>query len=261
MGKRVALMVVVLGTVLGAAACDGPYIPAGWKPPVVTSVAVSPTPVVAGAPFDVTVSATDDKVVKSISIVLLGVHPERWNTMSVPCQGAAPFVPGPAVTKVFNCLMPAVAPNGTWTMGVTVCDGEVQCQSYGGLGGGGYATHTFEVTGGTDDDDAPVVESAVYDPDPVVAGSPFTLTIRFSDEHLVANEPQVIGTFSGMFKGGKTKYCYESARTQVSPTEVEFVLDCQAAPEAGQYRVNVATRDQIGNFTLYEPAIDIVAAP
>lgn len=255
MRRSVSLSILAVA-LLGAVACDGPYLPAGWNAPIVTSVTVSPDPVVAGAPFTVTVTATDDHRVASVGLRFLGPHPVRWEHMRVPCQSPT-FDPLLAVTAVFNCTMPTIAPNGTWTMAVTVCDGEVQCQEYGGLGGGGYATKTFGVTGGTDDDRPPAVVSAVFAPDPIVVGSPFNVTLQVSDDHLESGLPAQILTFSGLGTGTSTQYCPESARTGLSATIDQFVFACPAPPLAGQYSLGNGFTDQIGNHYLWNPVITI----
>jgi hypothetical protein len=257
--KRGTLVALVMVTLAGAAACDGPYIPPGWKAPVVGTFAVSPSPVVAGSPFTVTVAATDDTQVKSMSLYFLGPHPERWDHMRVSCQQPT-FTPQASVTAVFDCTMPAIAPNGSWKLAVTVCDGEVQCQEYGGFGGGGYATTTFDVTGGTDDDRIPELVSAEYAPEPVVAGSPFTLTLTLSDDHPARDLPPQALVYSGLMGDHPTRYCPQTSRVEVSATVDRLVFDCPAPPVAGDYRVNFGVTDQIGNFYLYEPLITVAPA-
>jgi hypothetical protein len=261
MVRRGTVVALVLLAVFGTVACDGPYLPPGWRAPVVESFEVSPTPVVAGSAFTVTVAATDDGQVAAMSLYFLGTHPERWDRMRVTCQ-LNTFEPGPAVTGVFDCTMPSVAPNGTWKVAVTVCDGEVQCQEYGGFGGGGYATTTFDVTGGTDDDRAPTLVSATYNPDPVVVGSPSTLTLQISDDHLRRDLPQQVVVFSGPLIGEHpTQYCFESSRAEVSGTVDQYVFDCPPGTAPGEYRINFAMTDQIGNSFFYGPLVDVVAAP
>jgi hypothetical protein len=250
---------MVVFVVFGVAACDGPYLPPGWKAPIVESVVVAPAPVVAGQPFTVTVRASDDKHVKSISLYFLGPHPDRWDHMNVPCQNS-PITPQPVVTTEFDCTMPAIAPNGDWTMAVTACDGEVECQEYGGLGGGGYATTTFGVTGGTDDDQPPALVSADFSPENLTVGVPFSVTLTISDDHLVPNLPQQVIEIGPIAVSGKTYYCDETSRAQPSGTEDQFTFACPAVSVVADYRFDYGIADQIGNFYLWEPAVPIAAA-
>jgi hypothetical protein len=62
-------------------------------------------------------------------------------------------------------------------------------------------------------------------------------------------------------EGNPSGYCYESSRAQVAETVEQFVFDCPAPTLAGDYRVNYAMSDQIGNFYLYEPLITVAPAP
>ena len=164
------------------AGCQPPP-PPGWVPPVVTAT-VTPEPVVAGEPFTVDVTATDVTSVTGISLAIQpppGVSPTTDVYSSTNCVGG-PFTPGPAADRSFACVLPAYAPNGTWHL----------TASAGSAGGGGYqgnTTTTFELVGGSDDHQAPALESVEISPNPVVIGQPFSVTLRASDDHHAVPAP------------------------------------------------------------------------
>ena len=113
---------------------SGPSAPAG-----VESMSVSPTPVVAGETFTVTISASDDIAVTDIEWRLL----PPTGTETVECDGG--FTPQPTVTAVYTCTMPSTALNGNWSLGARAFDGEVR----GGMTP--FRGQLFEVVGGSDD--------------------------------------------------------------------------------------------------------------
>lgn len=226
----VAMMVLT-----SAGACQ-PY-PPYWKPPVVQSVQVSEPVVAAGSTFTVATTVTDDNVVRALALQFT-IDPGRIRT--IDCDDPS-FEPADVVSVEFTCTMPSYANNGPWTVDVRADDGEVP---KGEGGGYGWGSTDFEVTGGTDDDQAPVVEAMTLDPEQVVVGQPYRITLRLADDHL----RDVDGAeFLTVFGPSWNRNCTEDSSTRLTPTRHEWVFRCQAVPSTGEYLAIREFSDAIGN--------------
>lgn len=222
-----------------AGACDPPP-PPGWVAPTLQSAEISTTEVVAGTTFTVSASATDDHQISYIALRFLtkrAVDPLR-----VPCTESE-WTPGPEVNVEFTCTMPLIAGNGAWTLDVVAYDGEWSGPH--GACGCDSERLSLTVTGGSDDSQPPVQESAIVTPDPIAVGSESTLTVRMSDDHLgdYSGDP-IFMTYSP--DGRPARVCTQVSQTRVSPTEHEWVFNCPASPKAGTFLAIGYFRDAMG---------------
>ena len=162
--------------------CRPPPAP-GWVPPVVTAT-VSPDPVVAGEPFTVEVTAVDTITVTSVG-VLIRPPTHLWEGAAVCVPGD--FAPAPTVTRLFECNIPAHAPNGSWFITASAMNERSTTPDYAG----GWSS-TITVVGGEDDQMPPALDSVEVSPSPVVIGEPFSVTIRAFDEHHLPPSPTML---------------------------------------------------------------------
>ncbi|MGB3411065.1 MAG: hypothetical protein WBA45_07685 [Microthrixaceae bacterium] len=216
---------------------------------------VSPEPVSAGSTFKVSATVTDDNVVTHANVRF--EQPNGPDTRVVSCT-IPPLQPQPVVQFEATCTMADFALNGTWTVLVYAYDGEVP--TYEGVGGGG-ATTTFEVTGGSNDQSPPEIESITYTPTSPIAGEPFTLTIRTRDEHLVS--PAEGGYMGYTYVGALRKWDCEALRPgiDISPTVQEWVSTCPGVPELGPgtYNSHFVLADLNGNVLSRFDEFEMVA--
>ena len=223
---------------------------------------MSPEPVVAGSPFTVSVTASDNSIISTLDIEIR--PPYRLEPASDPpypyvsCDGG-PFTPQPVVTREFTCTLPAVVPNGEWRVDVWATDDELP-------GFGVREQSTFHLIGGSEDRDDPVLESVVVSPDPVVVGQPFSVTIRASDEHPGPTVPTSL-TLQNIVDpenpSPRVEWpCGEVAPTEVSPTVREWAFTgCVIGPDAvlGSYSGFMLAEDAIGHRLAVHPHFDVVA--
>ena len=262
MKRTLVLSVVVLS--LAAAACQ-PTPPPGWTEPEIVDVAVNPSPVVAGSPFTVTVTAEDTQIVTFIRMEIrptYPINPVIRPYPSVVCDDP-PLTPAATVTQTFTCSMPEFSPNGEWALTVHV---------YNSVGDGFAAEETIslELVGGSEDRDPPVVESYTFTPDPVVRGEPYSLVVRISDEHLSAPEPiymnlrDIVDPTLPPPQISVGWPCGTSTPIFVSPTEIELRWEgCVVGPDAklGRYRTSwsPAVVDLIGHVAPTALEVDVVS--
>jgi hypothetical protein len=259
--RALVVSVVVLGAAV-LAACQPPP-PAGWTAPEITAIQVEPAPV-AGEPFVVRVTVQDDELVDDVAIVIEptyaidGHSPRPYE--HVDCEGP-PVVAAPVVTVEFTCTMAAFSPNGPWSLIVRATNANAPSQQ--------ERTTTFQLTGGTEDREPPVLESLVISPDPVVRGEPYSVTMRISDEHLVL-APRSFGlrnvtdVLDPAAPPGVHWPCGEAEPTVISPTEIELRWDgCTIGPDAvlGDYYSYVGFEDLIGHPSSTYARTQLVAAP
>lgn len=247
--RRVALLSLLVVVVV-AAGC-GTLPPPGWEPPNVQTPEISTNEIVAGSTFTVSVVVTDDESVDTVGFRFL--HAPFEDTLRVPCD-VAEWEPGPVVTVEATCTMPAVAPNGAWRLqvlswdasGVNIGEGSCSC---------GGAHTSFTVSGGTEDRQDPVIHPVVFSPEPIAVGTPFTATIRVSEDH-----PWDWGwVLYYTAAPGTGTNCVRTSHTALSPSEYEFVLNCPAALTAGAYTLQGVVQDEIGYHAVLRAPFVVVA--
>jgi hypothetical protein len=151
-----------------------PQIPPG---PAFTDVTMTPSAVIAGSTFTLSVTAkTSNGNVGSISMVV-----------RTPTGGYLPWTPGctqghaaigasaPERSASWQCTIPEGAPNGSWHIELRAFD-----EGYGVT----EVEVPFEVTGGSDDLQGP--QGVLTIPTTASRGTSFSFTLRASDEHPVA---------------------------------------------------------------------------
>lgn len=237
--------VMLVGT---AGACDPPP-PSGWKAPVVQSVVVTPDPVEAGSTFTIDVNVTDDTVVQSVSYRFEQPGGQlagdlTSSTATLTCHHVM-SAPGPVRDMQITCSVPDFALNGTWEVIVSAADGE-----WTGVHGAGYGVGRadFEVTGGSNDTDDPVLESVTFEPDPVLSGEPFIVTVQWSDDNFLVPQRHAKVAYWVPDPAGKW-WCDEISRQVLTPTLQEWVFECSPEPDLvpGTYSVQVTAGDANGN--------------
>lgn len=262
--KRWAPVLVIAVMILGTAgACDPPP-PPGWIRPVVEAVTVSPDPVVAGSSVTISAIVTDDRLVQSIDYHILQPDGQRPGSVEsgAPLECDLPaFEPASVVEIDITCSVPDFALNGTWEALLQVSDGEthhIHGANYG------HGRTEFEVTGGSNDLQPPVIESVTFDPQPFTADGPFIVTVQASDDHLVT--PQR-GAYLGYVVTGAVptikRSCDLSSLRELSPTLHEWVFECPEDPEIvpGVHQMHFNTADINGNLTSTWFDMEVVAGP
>lgn len=220
---------MLLAVVMLATACppQPPPKPTEYQPPVVQSVVFDPPVATAGVPFRVTVVATDDQLVRQVSISVEVQPNNEWNLIPV-CDDPTlepGWVPAPSVTVEFNCVVPPDALNGTWRGWLRVNDEWcVRC--------GTDEEIEFQVTGGVADLAPPTLELLEFTPSTIVAGEPFTVTVRTSDENQAPLQDHPVRRFRIVRFGSPLiqQLCEELSRRAISPTVYEYVHQCDANP-------------------------------
>jgi hypothetical protein len=251
------VLVIPILVLITAGACDPPP-PAGWQPPDVESITITPEPVIAGAPFTISAVVSDDEQVARVHLKVL--DPRGQESPVLDCE-VPELDPQPIVLVEIPCTLPDFALNGTWELVINAYDGE---WAAGHGGGAGWARATFEVAGGSNDAAAPVLESATIEPATPVVGEPFTVVVRASDENLVV--PPHAGTLRS-YKVGAPRppywVCDVTSVQLLSPTLQESTFVCPGAAElgAGPYWLQFVLADANGNRDGARVDFDKVAAP
>lgn len=227
-----AVMMVV--TSAGACQPSPPY----WTAPEVLSVQLSEPVIAAGSTFTVATTVSDDHVVRALALRFM-IEPGQVRT--IECDQPT-FEPADVVSVEFICTMPEYANNGPWTVDVRADDGEAPKGEANS--GYGWGTAEFEVTGGTDDREVPVVEEMSIDPTPLAVGQPYHVTLRLADDHLRdVDGPELLTVVGPSWN----RNCTEESSTRLTPTQHEWVFRCQAVPSTGEYLAIREFADAIGN--------------
>lgn len=250
--KRLA-MVALLAVVLVAVGCGTPP-PQYWKPPVVQSLVVSTNTIVAGSAFSVTVTATDDHAVDRVGFLFYDAT--NNGPMHVSCV-VAPWTPALVVTVEATCTMPSVAANGAWTLRVEATDAEFSGGGEGACGCGAKQT-ALTVTGGTEDREAPVVDSIVFAPQTVTVGTAFSVGFRVTDEHPGDwNEPLWLAYVPD---SGDAVTCVQTSHTALSATQHTWTFDCPAPTSVDDPLLFGSIRDAAGYNGYVWQRFDVLAA-
>lgn len=259
------MVLSILVALLSAVACQ-PTPPPAWTAPTIVDISVEPEPVVAGEPFTVTVTAHDDQIVDLVRMairppyLIAGVDDPYSN---VVCDDP-PATSAATVTITFTCTMADFSPNGTWRLTVNV---------YNRLDPRFSAEETvgFELVGGSEDRQRPLVESYAFTPDPIVRGEPYSLVVRITDEHVAPPKPiymnlrDIVDHSLPPPQISVAWPCGTSTPSIVSPTEIELRWDgCVVGPDAklGRYRTSLFpfVVDLIGHVAPTSLEVDVVSA-
>lgn len=263
--NRVALGAMLSAMAAVLVACPAP--PAGYQPPRIESVEVTPRPARAGEDVTLVIEVSDDhRVVSAGAVQLFTPNGTTLNAIGV-CDTDLAQLGGPAhVELTVTCPVPEVANNGTWQLELRINDGE-PLDRLPGL----TTRLAFEVAGGSDDVEPPRLLSYDIQPDTVDQDTPFTLTARLSDE----TPPFTLRTtglyplaFTKPFAINSTFQCHDRTFTPVSATEVDLVAECRpynydvaGRSEVGLHRAFMTVRDALGNERQFQMEVDVRAAP
>jgi hypothetical protein len=263
--KRFALGAIV--SVLAGVLTACPTPPPGYQPPRIESVEVSPQPVQPGQDVTLLVDVRDDQAVRSaVTRTFFTPSGLQRNAVGVCTIGRTELGGPQHVRLTVTCPVPEIANNGTWQVEVRINDGTPQ-DNYPGL----TTRLTYEVAGGSDDFDPPELLSYDIEPDAVDQVTPFTLTVRLSDESM----PLSLRTtglypiaFSKPFAIHSTFQCGDRTFTPVSATEVELVAQCRpfnydeaGRSEAGLHRAFMTVLDAHGHERQFQMEVDVAPAP
>ena len=247
------LLVVVMffGT---AGACQAPY-PPGWVPPVISALTLTSSPVTAGGDFTVSATIRDDKIVQSVELYF--EQPDRTEPAVIDCT-PSPWSPQQVVQVEFSCTIADFALNGVWKVHLGAYDGEVSTAEGGGKS---WASTTFEVTGGSNDQASPAVESVTYSPAPPVAGQSFTATVVATDYHFATPPRSAFFAYSNSTL--RQWDCTQLSAEVLSPTRQQWVFNCPAVATfvPGTYWSHFVVTDLNRNGDSYFGYFDMVAAP
>ncbi len=252
MKRWLPLLVIPIMLLSTAGACDPPP-PAGWQAPDVEDVLITPDPVVAGAPFTISAVLSDDE---DVDRFFLDVRDPTGDESPVLDCEVPEIDPQPVVLVEVPCTLPDYALNGTWSARLSAYDDDYP--------GAGRADVTFEVTGGSNDTAAPVLESAIIEPAVPVVGEPFTVVVRASDDHLVV--PPHGGSLRSYQVGAPSPpywVCELTSVQALSTTLQESTFTCPGAPElaAGPYWLQYILADANGTRDGARVDFEKVAAP
>ncbi len=220
--KRWLPLAFVAGMLVTTAGVCAPPPPIGWEPPVVEEIVISPDPVVPGQPFTVRLVASDDNQVAGVRFYLH--HPIGFEMFdnSAECEPVS-IEPAPRVEVEATCSLPVWASNGTWRVFASVSDGEYSPVESSGTGGFAY----FEVAGGDPDDEPPTLEWIRVEPEPAVAGQPFEISLRMTDERLIIpSSTRSITVYEAGPQPVRGWQCPETYRSATSGPEVEMTFSC-----------------------------------
>ena len=250
----------VAGVMLLVAGCGAPpedVGPVDLEAPQILSVTVAPDPVTPGQDVTISATVTDNVGVDSVAF-LVG----RNGTPSGFCTGNATLTSGTATLGVWEltCTAPALLNAGTYQAGTAAVDARLNAtataedspENVRGL---------FEVSGETNDMDAPVIDSVTTTPASASPGAPVTISAHITDVTGVAN----VGFVVRKDMTDTMDWCAEGA-TLVSgtPTDGTWELTCVvgASAQGGSYRVNTAAAVVLNNFGgIGDEGVDAVAGP
>ncbi len=247
------LVMAVLGA--GLAMVPTSCFPQPAASPIITASSFSPSSVVAGSAFSLSVNAASPSG-RISAMVLVSVR--------TPSGGALPWGPGcpqgnggsgplgPERSATWTCTIPADAPSGAWHAQVRVFD-----EGYGIT----EADFPFEVTGGSSDTEGPEVSVSI--PDTVARGTSFDVTVLATDEHgpaAFSGEPTITLMLDPAL-GVDRIQCAPGAWTEIDAATWEFAATCTVGvgQPVGEYGVPGWTFfDRFGQITSVSIATTVV---
>jgi hypothetical protein len=251
----VAMMVVLAG-------CPTPP-PAGYQPPRVESVEVTPSTAAPGETVVAVIDVRDDQGITSAGPRLLTTPSGTTLTERDHCSSE--MAPQDSMTHVLvtvTCTVPSFASNGSWRLEVLIHDTTPPL-----LQPGITAPVEFEVTGGLDDGTGPVLVSHSTQPAVVDQETTFVLSARLRDDAL----PLAVGQardgriyFAKLFAQNSMFTCKDPVYTPVSTTEVDLTISCTpsnySAPgrsEPGVHLARVIMVDALNQVSFDDIIIDV----
>jgi hypothetical protein len=253
-------MIALLGACIPA-----PSPPPGYRPPVVESVEVSPSPARPGDEVVLTIAVSDDEVISGATAYHLTVPSGVLLPGAPTCS--TDVAPGADVREAvitMTCPVPSFASNGTWVTDLRINDNAGGQFAYAGT----RIRPTFEVTGGLDDDDPPRVLSYRTDPAVVDQDTVFSLIVRVSDPaQPLAMAPSGTSMFTlrKLFANNSTITCGDPSFAAVSTTETDVTFTCTPGnfgvpgrSEVGVHRGFLDLQDALGQQRQAELFVDVI---
>lgn len=257
---------------MGVVAATGCQLPApGYRAPIVDSVTqTSPSPTLPGETVTIVLAVHDDGVVSYAGpSQLIGPTGAKLPGANV-CTSTLELVGGLAQAEItVTCIVPTFASNGTWSTDVAISDRPAGAPIEASFPGT-VRRVSFEVAGGSEDHTGPRLVS--YQTDPAVIGqeTPFTVTLRVSDD-----TPPVFLPYNGYyqyykpFSSNSLFGCGGAVFTPVSATQTDITLSCNPGyysttghtvrAEVGRHLSSMAVSDALGQRSNLESYIDVTA--
>ena len=224
-----AMGIIALAMVLTA--CPAPPPPPLQPPPTIVSAEVVESPATAGGPVTFRVVASHAVGISRVRLgnfigpanAKLPVSPVEVGTCggpgsSWPAEFAVVPEPGVATEYTVSCVLPASAPNGSWSASI-----DVIASGYAGAS----VTVPFEVVGGTDDTTPPRLTVVTGPPASIIPGSSFPLVFRVEDANLgPASKIKDLSFYLPTLGSSYWFYCLDPVATSVSPTVEETTVIC-----------------------------------
>lgn len=257
-GFAVAMMLVLAG-------CPTPP-PAGYRPPQVESIEVTPTTAAPGETVVAVLGVRDDQGITSAAPRLLTTP--SGTTLNGRDHCSSEMAPQDGMTHVLvtvTCTVPSFASNGSWRLEMLIHDTTPPL-----LQPGITAQVAFDVAGGIEDRSGPVLVSHSTDPAVVDQETTFVLSARLRDDAL----PLAIGQagdgriyFAKLFAQNSMFNCKDPVYTPVSATEVDLTISCAPSnyyvpgrSEPGIHLGRVIMIDALNQSTFGDIVIDVQPA-
>ncbi len=263
--RRVGLAGLMVLMALVVTACPTAP-PAGYSPPKIQSVDISPQPAQPGGTVTFVLDATDDRgVTQGFGREFLTPTGTRLNGLGVCTQELAPQGDFRHVLITITCPVPEYANNGTWRLEVRLNDGTA-LENLPGL----EQWIPFEVAGGSDDRRPPQLIDYDISPAVVDQETTFTLTMRLRDDAPVRiGQPFAASGFliSKPF-APSSFHCSGASYSQLAPTEWQVVVPCVprnnnsfGRSEIGLHLANVPVYDLLHHTGTVPVQVDVQPAP
>lgn len=264
MTRKFGVAGIVMGLALVLTGC--PEVPPGYQAPWVESSEVSPQPAQPGDSVTFLLQARDDHGVTAAALRYLVTPSGTLLPATQICSltHETQSAPTHALVTVV-CELPTFASNGTWALEIRLSDSNPPGQNYPGS----VVRVPFDVTGGSNDREAPQLVSYSTSPAVIDQGTTFALTIRVRDE----SQPIIAGPrgsgiavfwLTKLFSPNSSFMCTNTAITPVSATDVDVRYNCvplyynhPEPVEAGTYRAAPTFRDALEHEANIEVSVNV----
>lgn len=237
--KRLLAVLAVLATAgmisVGCAVEEGPV---DLEAPQFVSLTIAPAEVAPGEILTLTASVTDNDGVNGVSFFV-----ERNEKPALFCSDSASLVSGTPQQGQWRlaCQVPPTANGGVYNIGAIAMDGRLNTALSLDSTNPAVAKSVF-VTGDTNDQLPPVIESVLSTPSSVSRGGNLTVSAHVTDETGVMSVSFAVRSANGETMG----WCLGEAQ-RVSGTIVDGVWESQctvpADADLGDYWVNTMAVD------------------
>jgi len=264
--RRIGLVGMIALMALGLTACPTAP-PAGYSPPKIQNVQITPDPVQPGESLTMVLDTIDDRgVTYGFGRTLYTPTGTRLSVQGQCTNDTAPQGDFRHVLITVTCPIPEFASNGTWRLEVRVNDGSPQ-ENLPGL----VQQIPFEITGGSDDRTPPQLVQYEISPTTIDQETPFTLTARLRDESGVTIGQVQGGSYFQFYKPFSPHSvfgCGTPVYTPVSETDVDVTLTCTPSnygvggrSEPGLHVANMPVYDALQQQGTVYMAVEVLTAP